>query len=44
MQIDAEEGQGSLVGGLHDVIAEDVAFAGIDFDFAGEVFELAETD
>jgi hypothetical protein len=44
MQVDAEEGQGSLVGGVHDVRSKDVAFAGIDLDFAGEVSELAETD
>ena len=43
-QIDTEEGQGSLVCGVHYVRSEDVAFAGIDLDFAGEVSELAETD
>ena len=43
-QIDAEEGQGSLVGRVHDVRSEDVAFASIDLDFAGEVSELAEAD
>jgi hypothetical protein len=43
VQIDAEEGQGTLVGGVHDVCTKDVAFAGIDLDFAGEVSELAET-
>jgi hypothetical protein len=42
-QIDVEEGQGSLVGRVHDVRGKDVAFAGVDLDFAGEVSELAET-
>ena len=44
VQVDAEEGQGSLVGGVHDMSTKDVTLAGIDFDFAGEVSELAETD
>ena len=43
-QIDAEEGQGALVRRVHDVRSKDVAFTGIDLDFAGEVSELAETD
>ena len=44
VQIDAEEGQGALVGGVCDVGAKNMALAGIDLDFAGEVPELAEAD
>jgi hypothetical protein len=44
VQIDAEEGQGTLVGGVHDVGAKNMALAGEDLDFAGEVPELAEAD
>jgi hypothetical protein len=44
VQIDAEEGQGALVGGVHDMTTEDVALACINLDFAGEVSELAEAD
>jgi hypothetical protein len=43
-EIDFEEGQGALVGGVCDVGAKDVAFARVHLGFAGEVFELAEAD
>jgi hypothetical protein len=44
VQVDAKEGQGTLVGGVHDVGAKNMALAGKDLDFAGEVSEFAEAD
>ena len=44
MEVGSKEGQGALVGGVHDVAAENVVLACVNLDFAGEISELAEAD